>query len=269
MRASILTALALVAVLVVLFPFYWAVSLSVRPPLLTFAVSGFAIPWVDFTPTLEAWRGVFGYDRYRSSLANSTVIGSLATVMAMAIGVPCAYALARGTARLASDGLVIGFLLIRLLPPMVFVVPFYLTMEYFGLLDTRTSLVLVNTTLLIPLVVVIMRQAFLDVPRELEEAAALDGAGTWLTFLMVDLPLTLPAIAASALILFAFAWNDYVFALAFFVLEMHTMPMEAWSSGLSPHAAAVALLALSVPMALALLAQRYIVRGLTLGAVKG
>jgi multiple sugar transport system permease protein len=152
----------------------------------------------------------------------------------------------------------------------VLVVPFYLMFHWLGLLDSILALVLVNAAMLLPLVTIIVRQTFLELPRELEEAAEVDGASPLRVFLRVVLPLAAPAIAAAGLIVFAFAWNEYLFTLAFFVLEVKTMPMSITSvAGTGAALMVRTLLAMSVPVILALLAQRYIVRGLTLGALKG
>jgi multiple sugar transport system permease protein len=122
----------------------------------------------------------------------------------------------------------------------------------------------------LPFVIAIMRQAFIDLPVELEEAALLDGAGAAAVFWFVVLPLTAPALAATALILFAFAWNDYLFALAFFVRDFKTLPLLVQAVGSpGPMGAASMITAMALPVIAALLAQRHLVRGLTLGAVKG
>lgn len=270
MRRWILTATALVVALMFLFPFWWAISLSLRPPLESYAVTGLGIPWLDFAPTLDSWRAQLAVGRIRSALGHSTAIALAATAIAMVLGVPAAYALARAPGARQNDLMVIGFLIIRLLPPIALVIPLYLLVWWLDLLDTAVALVAVNATLLVPLVIVLMRQAFRDLPREIEEAAALDGAGPWRTLRSMVLPLTAPAIAATALVVFAFAWNDYIFALSFFVLDLHTMPLMVQALGSpSPGSAVRMLLAMALPVIVALLAQRYLIRGLTLGALKG
>ncbi|MEM8648810.1 MAG: carbohydrate ABC transporter permease, partial [Pseudomonadota bacterium] len=158
--------------------------------------------------------------------------------------------------------------------PVATLLPFYLIFREFGLLDTKTALILVNATFILPFVVVIVRQTFLDLPRELEEAALVDGAGHFKAFWLVALPLAMPAIAATGLIIFSFAWNEFLFAISFGITETKTMPahmagavdtrgVQFWFM------ATRALIAMVPPVILALFAQRYIVQGLTLGAVKG
>ena len=119
-----------------------------------------------------------------------------------------------------------------------------------------------------------MRQTFQDLPIELEEAALVDGGSHFAAFFRVAIPLALPAIAASALIMFAFAWNEYLFAVILTIKESATMPVHIAggvdSRGVQFWFVAVrSLIAMVPPVLIALFAQRYIVRGLTLGAVKG
>ncbi len=270
MRQTMLTLLALTVAAVVLFPFLWGLSLSLRPPILTFAGSGMGIPFVDFEPTLEAWQRFLVERAASASMLRSAAVSLMATLSALIIGAPAAYVLARCVPKAASDLWVIGFILVRLMPPLLMALPLYIVFQRIGLLDGGTSLVLINTALLLPFVIAIMRQAFIDLPHELEEAALLDGATMNQVFWFVVLPLTAPALAATALILFAFAWNDYLFALAFFVRDFKTLPLLVQSVGSpGPMGAASMVTAMALPVLAALLAQRYLVRGLTLGAIKG
>src|SRR3546814_4792286 len=147
-------------------------------------------------------------------------------------------------------------------------------MRSLGLLDTHLALVLINATFILPFVVVILRQTFLDLPFELEEAALVDGASYFQAFWQVALPLALPAVAATGLIIFAFAWNEFLFAIAISSREAITIPVHM-AGAVDPRGvqfwfmAVRALVAMIPPVVLALLAQLYIVRGLTLGPVKG
>ncbi len=158
-----------------------------------------------------------------------------------------------------------------MLPPISLVIPFYLLASALGLLDTALVLVLVNATLTFPLVVVLMRQAIADLPPELEEAACIDGAGPWRIFVGIVLPLAAPATVATALIVFAFVWNDFLFAASLSTLDVNTLPVLSvggWAGGVRQSAVGM-LICMSVPLVAALLAQRWLVSSLTLGAVKG
>lgn len=267
-RGLLRTLIAVAVALVFLLPFLWAISLSVRPPSMTFAVEGWGLPVLDFAPTADGWHAMLAEGRLAPAIGRSTLVSLAATALAIGLGAPAAWALAR--APFAGVGLVlVGFLTIRLLPPVLLAVPLYPIFQRLGLGDSALALILIDTLLLLPFVIAILRGAFREVPVELEQAAALDGANSLQIFWRIGLPLVLPAVAATALIVFAFAWNEFLFALAFFVRDFYTLPLlvHGWTSP-SPTAAAYLLVTISVPIALALAAQRYLVRGLTLGALK-
>lgn len=270
MRVTILILLSLIATALALLPFLWGLSLSVRPPLLTFAGSGMGLPYLSFEPTFDAWERFFSERDAAASMVRSGRVSLAATFAALMIGLPAAYMLARSMPKRRGDLWVIAFVLVRLLPPLLIALPLYIVFQRLQLLDGSLSLIVVNSALLLPFVIAIMRQAFLDLPFELEEAALLDGATTIQVLWFIILPLTAPALAATALILFAFAWNDYLFALAFFVRDFKTLPLLVQSVGSPGPLGAVSMIAaMSLPVLAALIAQRYLVRGLTLGAIKG
>jgi multiple sugar transport system permease protein len=270
---SLCWVLAIAATLVFVFPLYWAVSTALRNPADTFTVAGIGIPFVDFAPTLDNFRTELSTPEGLRALRTSVLVSVSATVLALVIGMPAAYALARFRFWSNAD-ITVWFLSQRVLVPVATLIPFYLTFRAIGLLDTPWALILVNTTFVLPFVVVIMRQTFLDLPVELEEAALVDGASHFGAFLRVALPLAAPAAAATAMIIFAFTWNEFLFSSSLGITQTKMMPahmagavdtrgVQFWFM------ATRALIAMVPPVLLALLAQRYIVRGLTLGAVKG
>ena len=275
LRYGVLSLIAIVIAMVFLFPFYWALSTSLRNPIETFTVAGLGIPWVDFDPTFDNWISQLATAESRRAMANSTIIAISASVLALILGTPAAYALARfGFRRIPNRDITIWFLSQRVLPPVATVIPFYLVMRTLGLLDTHLALILINATFVLPFVVVIVRQTFLDLPVELEEAAFVDGAGHFTSFWRIALPLAMPAIAATGLIMFAFAWNEFLFAITIASQEAITIPVQMAGAvdtrGVQFWFMAVrAMIAMVPPVLIALLAQRFIVRGLTLGAVKG
>jgi multiple sugar transport system permease protein len=264
---------AIAATLLFVFPLYWAVSTSLRNPADTFTVAGIGIPFLDFAPTLDNFRTELSTPEGLRALRTSILVSVSATLLALVIGMPAAYALARFRFWSNAD-ITVWFLSQRVLVPVATLIPFYLTFRAIGLLDTPWALILVNTTFVLPFVVVIMRQTFLDLPVELEEAALVDGATFFGAFLRVALPLAAPAAAATAMIIFAFTWNEFLFSSSLGITQTKMMPahmagavdtrgVQFWFMGVR------AMTAIVPPVLIALLAQRYIVRGLTLGAVKG
>jgi multiple sugar transport system permease protein len=266
----LVTGLALVWVL---FPFYWAFLNSIKTPDETFQPTW--IPFLQFQPTLEHWRSQLATPEIRHALLNSTIISIGAATIALLLGTLAAYALARFRFKRPSNGaLTTWFISQRVLPPVMFVTPFFLLMRQFGLLDSVLALVLLNATFTLPFAVIILSQTFRELPRELEEAALVDGASYFQSFLSIVLPLTLPGLAATWIICMAFSWNEFLFALSLTsksAIPMpviiagaeHTRGVQFWFVGVN------VLLTMLVPIVLALLAQRYIIRGLTLGALKG
>ncbi|MDP8945449.1 MAG: carbohydrate ABC transporter permease [Actinomycetota bacterium] len=262
-----------VALLLVLFPFYWAFLNSIKRPEETFQPSW--IPFLQFQPTLEHWRSQLAIPEIRHALLNSTIISVGAATLALLLGTLAAYALARFRFNRPSNGaLTTWFISQRVLPPVMFVTPFFLLMRQFGLLDSVWALVLLNATFTLPFAVIILSQTFRELPRELEEAALVDGASQLQSFFWIMLPLALPGLAAAWVICMAFSWNEFLFALSLTsqsAIPMpviiagaeHTRGVQFWFVGVN------VLMTMLVPIVLALLAQRYIIRGLTLGALKG
>ena len=271
---SMYTILALAITMIFFFPFWWSISNSLRNPIDTFTTTGVGIPWLNFEPTLDNWKTQLSYPEAQLALYNSSFIAVLSTALAIIVGLPAAYALARFRFRFPPNkDITIWFISQRVLPPAAAVVPVFVIWNMLGIYDTKFSMIIVQTTFIMPFVIVIVRQTFIDLPIELEEAAMVDGATHIGAFLKVAVPLAVPAIAASSLIMFTFAWNDYFFAS---VLTMKNFTLPIWAAsdvgtrGIHFWFMAVkCMIAIVLPLILCLLAQRYIVRGLTLGAVKG
>ncbi|HEX2529281.1 MAG TPA: carbohydrate ABC transporter permease [Geminicoccus sp.] len=275
LRWAIFSILAIAVTMAFLFPIYWSFSQSLRNPLDTFTVAGFGIPWINFNPTLGNWIDQVSTPETTRALYNSTIISICAAVLALILGTPAAYAIARFEFRTwKNTDITIWFLSQRILPPVATIIPFYLIMRYLNLLDTHLALILINATFVLPFVVVILRQTFLELPVELEESALVDGADHWMAFWRIALPLAAPTMAATGLIIFAFSWNEFLFAVAIGSQSVITVPVhiagavdtrgvQFWFMGVR------AMVAIVPPVLIALIAQRYIVRGLTLGAVKG
>ena len=267
--------LALVITMIAFMPFWWAISLSFRSPGDALRIGGPAIPYLQYEPTLVNWKEELSTGEARRALANSLIISVCTGILVVILGTPAAYALARFPFyRPTNADITIWFLSQRVMPPIATLIPFFLLFNRMGLSDTLTSRILLNTTFCLPLFVVIMRQAFIDLLVELEEAALTDGAEYLMSFFRVALPLAAPSLVAAVLIVTAFTWNEFMFALRLGESKARVIPVQMASAvgvrGIEFWFVAVrTLIAILPPVVLALLTQRYIVRGLTMGAVKG
>jgi len=257
------------------FPFYWALTTSLRKPAETFTVAGLAIPFLQFTPTLENWAAELKVPENLRAIKNSTLIAFFSAIFATALGTMAGYGLARFKFhKIKNPDLTIWFLSQRVLPPVVVAIPFFLLANQFHALDKVSTLIVLNTTFNLPFAVIIMSQLFKELPIELEQAALVDGYSRIGAFLKVALPLSTPGLVATGIICLAFAWNEFMFALILAQKNAITLPYII--SGASDtrgiqfwFIATRALMAMVPPTILALTVQRFIVRGLTFGAVKG
>lgn len=262
-----------IATIWVVFPFFWALSNSIKPKLLQYE-PGKLIPFVQYQPSLNVWKEVALQGRAIPALINSVIVASGTALIVLFISTLAAFALARYEFRLIrGDDITFFFLSQLILPPVVVLIPFFIIMKTLGLLDTRIGLMMVYITFNLPFGVVIMRDAFNNVPLELEEAAIADGANEWQVFYRISLPLVKNGLIAAGLIVFAFAWNEVLFAITLTYSNAQTISAYILGAqttrGVRFNFAAVnILIAIVPPVLIALLAQRYIVQGLTLGAIK-
>jgi multiple sugar transport system permease protein len=264
----------IIAVVWTLFPFVWAVRTSFMTQVE--ALSPVFIPWVQFTPTLNNWEAELGLGGRETFLAlrNSVFIAVGATVVACTIGTLTGYALGRFQYKIGNSNIISWVMSQRFMPPIATLIPIFIVIQTLRLLDTHLGMIIVNTTFVIPFAILIMRDFFADFPDEIEEAAVVDGASPWQVFWRVALPLATPALTAAAIICFAFAWNEFLFAsvLATRDAKPYTYLVASTSTARGvhfPYLATRMLIAITLPVILSLFVQRYIVRGLTFGAVKG
>ena len=257
------------------FPFYWAITTSLRKPAETFTVAGLAIPFLQFKPTLENWAAELRVPENLKAVKNSVIIALTSAIFATALGTMAGYGLARFQFyKIKNADITIWFLSQRVLPPVVVAIPFFLLARQFQALDKVSTLIVLNTTFNLPFAVIIMSQLFKELPLELEQAAMVDGYSRIGAFFKVALPLSTPGLVATGIICLAFAWNEFMFALIMAQRNAITLPYII--SGASDtrgiqfwFIATRALIAIVPPTILALTVQKFIVRGLTFGAVKG
>lgn len=258
------TLLALLA----LSPFLWLLVMSFKTNAEIFRFP----PRLLFEPTLANYAALWNSE-FRTSFANSLVVATASTVVSLVIGTPAAYALSRWTGR-GAPTITLWILASRMAPPIAFTIPYFLVYRHLELLDTLTGLVVIYLTFNLSLVIWMMRPFFDQLPRALEEAAWIDGAGLWQAFVRVVLPLAGPGLAATAILCFLFAWNDFFFALILTRTEAMTAPVavvnfmnyEGWEWG---RIAAGGTMVMLPVLVFSLAVRKYLVHGLTGGALKG
>ena len=265
--------LLIAAAVFTIIPFMWSAINSVKTLTETFQLGAF-IPFLQFQPTLDSWREVLSDPQTENAFISSCAISAGTTVFALVLGVPAAYALARYEFPVHSNDIALWFLSQRVLPPAVVLIPFYLLLVYLRLIDTWTGLILAYSAFNLAFVVVIMRDIFRDVSTEIEDAAKVEGATPWQIFWMIALPLSLDELVVSSVLVFAFTWNEALFASA--LTSQAATPFSALvlasrsTRGVDFNTAAVnTLIGIIPPVIFYLVVQRYLARGLSFGAVKG
>lgn len=264
--------LALAAVLVwSVFPIALMVLASLRPPREVFSTS------FDFLSTASVQNYVNLWKRWPDffhNLGNSLIVSLGATALTLVLSFLAGYAYSRHQGKLLTAS-AFFMILVRLLPPIVLTLPLFPAVNWLMLNDTRTVLVLLYCAFFLSLGSWIMK-AFIDqLPRELEEAAAIDGAGLAQTLWMVVLPLSHAGLIATSVFIMVFAWNDFLFAFIFTAVDAKTAPLvisemvgavDGVDWGILFAAATLQLVPILV---FVLLAQKHLIAGLAAGTVKG
>ncbi len=263
------SAYPLAIVLVFIFflaPFFWMILNSFKTPIEVISLP----PKLVFQPTLANYENVFASQQFGRYLVNSLVIGAGSVGLGLLLGVPAAFAIARWDQR----RLATGILLARIVPGITFLVPLFIVFRQFKLVDTYASLILAHTLVGLPFIVTVMVPFFKAIPRELEEAARVDGASLLQTLRMVILPISGPGVVTASILAFVFSWNNFMFSVVLATNRTKTLPVAVYNfisyAQIDWGGLMAAAVVITVPvLILALITQRYIVRGLTAGAVKG
>lgn len=254
-----------------LLPMAWIAALSLKPA--ADLGDGRLVP---ARLSLEHYRAIFADAQFPAALANSLGIAAIATGLAVVLAMLAAYAIVR--LRFRGRGLLLGAALaIAMFPPVAIIGPLFDMWRVLGLFDTWAGLILPYMTFTLPLAIWILAAFFREVPWELERAARVDGATPWQAFLHVVAPLAAPGVFTTAILVFVFAWNDFLFAAALTSTnDARTVPVAiAFFTGssrfeLPTGSIAAASMVVTVPVvAIIVVFQRSIVAGLTAGAVKG
>ena len=261
------TALAWVVAFIFFFPVLWMILEGFKEETQAASIP----PTIFFTPTLSAYQEVLSRD-FPPFFINSAIATIFSTVLVIVLGLPAAYALAIRPVKKTRDALFF-FISTRFLPFAASLVPLYILARNLHLLDNILALIIIYTTINLPLGVWLLRSFLLEIPNDLFEAARVDGAGLYDELVRIILPVVMPGLAATALICLIFSWNEFFYAVNLTSSIAATSPifLVGFISGRGLFYAklsAAATLA-SLPVLLAgFIAQRQLIRGLTMGAVK-
>jgi multiple sugar transport system permease protein len=256
-------------VIFVLAPLYWVVITSIKP-----SSDYLTVPpvWFPAQPTIVHYSAALFSYRGLQGLLNSLTVASASTVLSAAMGTMMAYSLARFNT--GGQHLAFWVLSQRFLPPVAIVLPLFLLFRSWGLYDTHFGLIVAYTFMTLPLSVWMMYAYFRQLPKSLEEAALVDGLSRWQAFRMVAVPLAAPGIAATAVFVFIAVWTEFFFALILTSRYAFTLPTVfraflGFQGAQYGEACALATTSLVPSIILGILVQRHLVRGLTLGALRG
>ncbi|MBV9105073.1 MAG: carbohydrate ABC transporter permease, partial [Verrucomicrobia bacterium] len=203
----------IIATIWVLIPFVWALQNSVKSLTDTFNPSAI-IPFIHYVPSLTSWIKVLGDPGATHALLSSVVVSSGATLLVLLIGTPAAYGLAQFEFPIRSQHLNFWFFSQRVMPPVVLLAPFFILLVRVRLVDTWLGLILIYTTFNLSFGIVIMRDVFREIGRDVSDAAKVDGANIWQIFWLIAIPLCLEGLTATGIIVFSFCWNEALFAAA-------------------------------------------------------
>lgn len=251
-----------------LFPVYWMISSALKVD-----VSMFTLPptWF-FKPDLSNFRHLFATKGFPSYVVNSLIAALSSTAIAVFLGSLAGYGLARGKIRRKND-LAFWMITTRMAPIVGVMLPLYILFGKFRLVGTLQALILAYTTFNLPFAVWLMRGFFLEIPRDVEEAALVDGCTKLQCFFRIALPLAKPGLVAMAALCFMFAWNDYAFAVVFTSGKTQTLPVACqrlmteygivWGQVMT-----TGIILVMPVLFLGVFIRKYLVRGLTMGAIR-
>jgi multiple sugar transport system permease protein len=247
--------------------FLWMLSLSLKNE-----IENTSYPPV-LIPTEWAWRNyvaVFEQNPFLLYTWNSIIVSGVSTTVALLLGVPAGYGLAKARA----SGIAVLILISRMTPGLSYLIPLFILFRLIGLTGTLYPVIITHLVITLPIVVWVMMSFYESLPRELEEAALTDGATLWQAFLKVALPLSRPGITVAGILAFIFSWNNFIFGVVLAGRETRTLPVAVYNAlsfeqiSWGPLAAAALIVTLPV-LILTVFVQREIVGGLSAGAVKG
>lgn len=260
--------IALGMVIWLTFPPFWMILTSFKRGREVFSLP----PKLIFTPTFENYISILTRPDIFQVFTNTVIVSLISTLFTLIIGSMAAYSIARF--KTGGQPLLFGTLLFRVLPPIVIGLPFFIVFSRLKLIDTLQGLTIAYVAFLLPNTIWLMIPFFGDIPKEIEEAALVDGCSRFGAFLRVVLPLAQSGLVVTGIYNLLGSWNHFFYGLILTSFNARTLPVEA-SNFVGEYAlqwgevSAVGSLLIIPPILTAFFLQRYLVRGLTLGAVKG
>lgn len=283
-RFAIYAAL-LIWTVICLFPIYWTITTSFK--MAPDVMKGNLIPFWDYTPKWLGWRSLglspetIGEEstvraEFMKRFFNSVITALSSSALAVVLGSLAAYGLSRFSYRfgyMRNSDISFFFLSQLILPPVVLALPFLVLYKQLALLDTRIGLILLYTLTVLPIVIWIMRDQFSGIPKELEEAALVDGLSIWGAFTTIVMPIALPGMVAAFILSLVLTWNEYFFAALLTSTHSNTLPVmvasQTGSQGISWWSMAALSFAAILPLiVIGIVLERYIIKGMAAGAVK-
>ncbi|MBS7701184.1 MULTISPECIES: carbohydrate ABC transporter permease [unclassified Chelatococcus] len=259
----------LLIVLFAIAPYVWMILTSIKPQA---ELAVFPVQYLPKSATLDHYRDLIARTSFAGSLINSLIIATGAVVLGLGVAVPAAYAFSRFRFK-ARTGLMTGFLVINMFPIVLLIIPLFLMMRNLGLIDTYLGVVIGHSTFAIPFAIWMLTSYFNAIPKDLDEAAMIDGASRMETIRLVVLPLILPGLITAGIYIFITSWNEYLFAMMLSgqAVRTVTVALQLFIGEFTVQwgllTAGGTLIALPVTL-LFLVVQKRLVGGLTAGAVK-
>jgi ABC-type glycerol-3-phosphate transport system permease component len=226
-----------------------------------------------FAPVLDHWRFILENWAVEHHLANSAIISIATTVATLALGFPAAYGLSRFPLW-RKDAILFDILSLKMIPPIASAVPLFILAKQVGLYNTHLVLILLNTAFQLPFALLVLKSFIDEIPRDIEEAAAVDGCSAFGVLWRMVLPMSAPGLVCCTLFVFIFTWNEFLFANVMVGGDLRPLPVVVglalthrgilWGPAL-----ALGVVVTLPVLLLSFLLSRYMVRGLTFGAVKG
>ena len=283
-RVFIYTAL-LFWTFVALFPIYWTITTSFK--VAVDITQMHIVPWMQYQPDWKGWRSIglspdtirlpsSTRDEFLKRFWNSLTLALGASLLACVIGSLAAYGLTRFDYKFAiwrNKDISFWFLSQLILPPVALAMPMLILYRDLALLDTKIGMIMIYTLAVLPIAIWIMRDQFASIPIDLEQAAMVDGDTTWGAFMRIVVPIALPGLVAAFILSVIICWNEYFFASLLTATNAVTIPVmvasQTGSQGINWWTMAALSAAAIAPLAIiGIVLERYIVRGLTAGAVK-